>query len=193
MAIYRPRRIPRRVSVRIAAALIAAALGLACIPAALAAEPRLALIPDRAPCPGSLTLAGQGFPPGQVVSFGVRQLAPYSDHGRGGLNPTTVASDGTLRLTLPVVLLVVECASSSPPTPGTRYVVQVTPEGKNPDSQLFASAEFTLTSTNTPGLPNTGGGGRAGPALVPLAGLGLVLLLATACAARHLSGGWRGG
>ena len=173
---------------RVALALVA--LVVMVTPSASLAEPMLTLSPDRASCTSSVTLTGRDLPPGQGVALAVRQIAPVSDHGGGGLSPTTVANDGTLRLTLPVAQLVRDCASSSPPAPGTRYVVHVTPDGKNPDSRVFASAEFTLTGPGTPGLPNTGGGAATRPApsgaVAPLAMLALVLTgLRLACLRRR--------
>ncbi len=162
------------------------ALPLSLLPVAASPAPLLTLTPERAACTDQVSFAGRDFPAGQAVRFGVRRTRPFSDQIIEFAN-TTVATDGALALTLPVAQMIADCATASPPA-GTRYVINVTPAGKNPDSLLYAQAPFTLVGASMPGLPNTGGGGAASPAtptLVPT--LAFVLLITGAALRQRLA------
>lgn len=137
------------------------ALALACAPrAARAAAPTLTLTPDRGPCTTQITLRGEGFPAGRIVNL----IAGAEGDGVAvHFASPAVAADGTLALQADMRRIEGGCGVSGGHQfpAGTRYRFIATTD--EPSSQLLATAFFTLapSSSGTPGLPNTGGGGMA--------------------------------
>lgn len=142
---------------------------------ARAAVPTLALMPDRGPCTTQIMLKGSDFSAGQVVNLtagveGSNQAVRFAS--------PTVAADGTFTLQVDMRRIEGGCGVNGvlQLPEGTRYRIIATTDEQLP--QLLATAFFTLasSSSSTPGLPNTGGGGTARDERPWMGGLGLLLL-----------------
>jgi hypothetical protein len=153
---------------------------LSLFPANASAGAILNLNPPHGSCKDRILFEGLAYPPRSEVAVNIRQVEPFSD-AFVQFDSIVISPEGAIVVIMPVERMIAQCATSTPPAAGTRYLITITPSGKNPNGLVYADAMFTLAAESLPGLPNTGGGGAtssASPAHgVPLA-FGLILAAA---------------
>lgn len=141
-------------------AIVPLALILSPFPPGASAGAILNLNPPHGTCQDRILFEGLAYPPRAEVALGIRRVEPFSDQ-IVQFATITISEEGAIVVVIPVAQMIPECTTATPPAPGTRYVINVTPSGKNPNNILHAQAPFTLTDAAMPGLPNTGGGWAA--------------------------------
>ncbi len=151
------------------------ALILSLFPGNASAGAILNLNPPHGTCKDRILFEGLAYPPGAEVAVNIRQLEPPSDVIIQ-FDTIVISPEGAIVVIMPVDRMIAQCATATPPAAGTRYLITITPSGKNPNGLVYADATFTLTAESLPGLPNTGAGAGAS-STATFAGLALALAL----------------
>lgn len=138
-------------------------ISLSLFPASASAGAIINLNPEQGTCTDRILFEGLAYPPRSEVALSIRQMEPFSDLATQ-FATITISPEGAIVVVIPVKQMIPQCATATPPAAGTRYVITVTPSGKNPQGIVYDQATFTLTEERLPGLPNTGGGWAAASA-----------------------------